>query len=386
MNNMGKAKRVKDESIKDKATDKKTPADQEREVSGKVMKRMEDLPGIGPTTAAKLREFGYSFMGLATARADIVSSEMGPSVSIAKATAWIKTAQENVLSVMAPKTGKEVAKERKLKRVFYKTGSSDLNSLLGGGIASLRTTGFSGRFSTGKTQIIFDSIVDCLSKTKYSYCPMCDYIHEKEVETCSNCGREMFRKAAYIETEPDTFSDVRIEEIATANNKDIDLGNLWVFGAENIPTAKGQYLQYKIIQKLIEREKENIGYIAVDSFTAKFRPGYSRREMLPVRTREFTEHFLIIDYLAARYNIAWALSCQVIGGVDAGQNLGTKMKTGDIMYPVGGEYLLHSMTTWCQVMQIKSELYKAVVFDSSYLAKTSCEFMLTKRGIMNGVK
>ena len=159
-----------------------------------------------------------------------------------------------------------------------------------------------------------------------------------------------------------------------------------MFGAENIPTAKGQYLQYKIIQKLIEKKKENIGYIAVDSFTAKFRPGYSRREMLPVRTREFTEHFLIMDYLAARYNIAWALSCQVIGGVDAGQQLGTRMKTGDIFYPVGGEFLLHSMTTWVQVMQIKSELYKAMVFDSSYLAKGSCEFMLTKKGIMNGVR
>ena len=383
---MGKAKRIKDDTVKDKATDSKTPADQQREIKGKVKKRLEDLVGIGSTTAAKLREYGYTFMGLATARADIVSSEMGPAVSIAKATAWIKTAQENVLSVMAPKTGKEVAKERKLKRIFYKTNSSDLNKLLGGGVASLRTTGFSGRFSTGKTQIIFNTIVDCLSRTKYTYCPLCDHIHEKEVETCDQCGREMLRKAAYIETEPDTFSDARIEEIAIASNKEIDLDNLWVFGAENIPTAKGQYLQYKIIQKLIEKEKENIGYIAVDSFTAKFRPGYSRREMLPVRTREFTEHFLIIDYLAARYNIAWALSCQVIGGVNAGQQLGTKMKTGDVFYPVGGEFLLHSMTTWCQVMQIKSEVYKAMVFDSSYLAKASCEFVLAKKGIMNGVK
>jgi len=131
---------------------------------------------------------------------------------------------------------------------------------------------------------------------------------------------------------------------------------------------------------------ENIGFIGIDSFTAKFRPGYSRREMLPVRTREFTEHFLLIDYLAAKYNIAWALTCQVIGGVDAGQNLGTKMKTGDIFYPVGGEYLLHSVTTWVQVQQIKSELYKGTVFDSSYLPKASCEFMLGKRGLMDGVR
>jgi len=213
----------------------------------------------------------------------------------------------------------------------------------------------------------------------------CNKVFDKEYNTCPDCGKEMFRKAGYIETEPDTFSDVRIEEIATTRNLDIDLDNLWVFEAEHIPTAKAQYLQYKIIQKLIQKG-ENIGFIGIDSFTAKFRPGYSRREMLPVRTREFTEHFLLIDYLAAKYNIAWALSCQVIGGVSPGQQLGTKMKTGDIFYPVGGEYLLHSMTTWVQVMQIKSELYKAILYDSSYLAKASCEFMLGKRGLMDGIK
>jgi hypothetical protein len=62
------------------------------------------------------------------------------------------------------------------------------------------------------------------------------------------------------------------------------------------------------------------------------------------------------------------------------------MKTGDIFYPVGGEYLLHSMTTWCQVQQIKSELYKATLFDSSYLAKKSCEFMLDVKGVIDGIK
>lgn len=387
MSATGRSKRTKtakELKIKGKATDSKTPADHSKELKSK--KRIEDLHGIGPVTAAKLKEYGYDFFGLATARADIISSEMGPSVSIAKATAWIKTAQENILAVMKPMTGREVAKERKLKRIFFRTSSKDLNALLGGGVATLRTTGFSGRYSTGKTQIIFDTIVDCLSRTKYAYCPKCNYTHSKEVETCSKCGREMFRKAAYIETESDTFSDERLEQIAIGRKVNIDLDNLWVLGAETIPTAKAQYLAYKVLLKLIEKEEENIAYIGVDSFTAMFRPGYSRREMLPVRTREFSEHFAIINFMSAKYNIAWALACQVIGGVDAGQNLGTKMKTGDIFYPVGGEFLLHSMTTWCQVQQIKSELYKAVLFDSSYLAKASCEYILGKKGVVDGVK
>jgi len=389
----GRSKKVdpgESADIKDKVTDLKTPADQQKEVptKSKSMKRLEDLPGIGGTTAQRLRDLGYSFVGLATARADAVAAEMGQSVSFMKAKSWIMAAQEAILSVMAPKTGKQVAKFRNAKRVFYKTGSNAFNELMGGGFATMRTTGLAGRFSTGKTQAIFDGIIDCLSKIKYKFCIWCNKPFDKEVETCPDCGKEMFRKAGYIETEPDTFSDERLEQIARKRNLDIDLDNLWVFEAENIPTAKAQYLQYKIVQKLFQKKGENIGFIGIDSFTAKFRPGYSRTEMLPVRTREFTEHFLLMDYLGAKYNIAWVLSCQVIGGVRPGAVKAIIMKTGDKSgyYPVGGDYLLHSVTTWVSLQQIKTELYEAVLFDSSYLARDRCQFMLHAKGLMDGVQ
>jgi len=379
-------KKLSSNEVKDIATDKKTPADQDRETRNNRMKRLEDLPGLGPKTAEKLRELGYSFVGLATARADAVSAEMGQSVSYVKATAWIKAAQTAILSVMKPKTGKEIARERRLKRVFYKTGSADFNKLLGGGFASLRTTGLSGRFSSGKTQAEFDTIVDCLSRDKYHYCPMCDFLHDKLVNTCSSCGKEMFRQAAYIETETDTYSDQRLEQIAKIQGKEIDLDNLWVLEAKNIPTAKAQYLQYKIIQKLIQQKQENIGLVCIDSFTAKFRPGYSRSEMLPVRTREFAEHFLLMDYLIAKYNMAWVLSCQVIGGVRKEHDMVSQMKTGGKFYPVGGELFLHSVTTWVGMQQVKTQTWKAILFDSSYLPRDTCEFMLTKKGLADGVK
>jgi len=144
-------------------------------------------------------------------------------------------------------------------------------------------------------------------------------------------------------------------------------------------------LTYEITVPETERYIAN-GFLVHNSFTAKFRAGYSRREMLPVRTREFTEHFALIDYLASKYNIAFLLTCQVIGAPDPGQTLGIKMITGDSFYPVGGNYLLHSMTTWVSLQQIKSELYKAMLFDSSYLPRNSCEFMLTKRGLSDGIK
>lgn len=357
---MGRPRKLEtniNELRKEKATDDKQPSDQEREVEDKSLRRLEDLSGVGPVTAAKLRNLGYTLIGIATGRADEIASQM--KVSFSKAKVWVMSAQEAVLCKMSMKSGNEIDRERKSRIQLIRTGSSNFNGLLGGGIHTGETTGICGKFSVGKSQICFDSIVDCISRLK--------------------------RKAVYIETEPNTFHADRLKQIATLRKVDIDLDDVYVCESTQIPTAKAQFLQYKVIQKELQSGAD-IGLVCIDSFTAKFRPGYSRREMLPVRTREFTEHFHLIDYLSSKYNIAFILTCQVIGAPDPGQTLGIKMITGDSYYPVGGNYLLHSMTTWVSLQQIKTELYKAILFDSSYLPRGSCEFMLTKSGLSDGVR
>jgi len=348
---------VSEEVIKDKPTDSKDIANFEEDVSNNKVKRLEDIPGIGPKTAEKLRNLRYTLVGLATGRADEIAAQMKISFVIAKG--WVQSAQESILKDMKMKTATKQDKDRKVTQQFIKTGSKVFNNLLGGGFATASTTGLSGRFSTGKTQASFDAVIDCLSRLK--------------------------RKVVYIETEPNTFSLDRLKEIANSRKLECDWDMLYVCEAEQIPTAKAQFLQYKLVQKALEKN-EDIGLVVVDSFTAKFRPGYSRREMLPVRTREFTEHFLLIDYLAAKYNIAWILTAQVITAPDPGQGLGIKAKTGDSYYPVGGDYLLHSVSTWVSLQQKTTELYKAVLYDSSYLPRNSCEFILSKSGLQDGIR
>jgi DNA repair protein RadA len=366
--------------IKDKPTDEKTPADHEEDVTNgsKETKRLEDLKGIGPVTANKLRELGYTLVGIATGRADEIAAEM--KISFVQAKAWVMTAQEAVLSKMVLKTATQQDREKKLKQQFIPTGSLAFNDLLGGGFATMATTGLSGRYSTGKTQAIFDGLVECLSRLHR--CPKC-YRGLKAGETCPKCGeKEVPAEAAYIETEPNTFNLDRLKQIAKLKKVDPNWDKLFIAEADQIPTAKAQFLQYKVVQKALENGAK-FAMVAVDSFTAKFRPGYSRREMLPVRTREFTEHFLLIEYLAARYNIAWVLSCQVIGAPDPGQSLGIRVKTGDSFYPVGGEYLLHSINTWVGMQQVKTELWQAILYDSSYLPRGSRNFMLSPSGLIN---
>ena len=155
--------------------------------------------------------------------------------------------------------------------------------------------------------------------------------------------------------------------------------------AKQIPTAKAQYLQYKVFQKALEQGRK-IRLIVVDSFNAKFRGGWSKSEMLPYRTREFGEHFTLMEYLAAKYNIAWYLTFQAIAPPRPDQGLAAKVKFAGEYYPVGGDYVLHSVNNWIALTQIKSELWAATLFDSSHVDRGSCTFTLTVNGLKDEVK
>jgi len=343
---------------KEKSTDSKTPANHDAEVSDEEGRGLESIPGIGPKTAERLKELGYStLISIATGRADEIGAEM--KVGYPQAKAWVTYAQERVLAKMVMINAIEQDKNKKAKQIFLKTGSNALNNLLGGGIASMSSTGLSGRFATGKTQICNEIIVDCLGRLK--------------------------EKAVYIETEPDSFHLDRLKEIARLKGLTCNWEDLYICGAEQIPTAKAQFLQYKVVQKKLEAG-EKIRLIVVDSFNAKFRAGYSRTEMLPVRTREFAEHFQLIEYLEARYNTAWVLTCQTIAAPRPDQGLGNMMKFGDQFYPVGGDLVLHSINTWIALSQIKVELWKATLYDSSYLPRATAEFCITAKGLIDGVR
>jgi DNA repair protein RadA len=343
-------KSTEDKKIKD------FEADVTKEGTGEGdIKRLEDLRGIGPKTAEKLRELGYSVVGLATGRAEEVKEEMKVTFAVAKG--WVMQAQEAVMAKMIMKNANDYDKEKKATQQFILTGSSEFNTMLGGGIPTESITGLGGRFASGKTQICNDAVVYCIGVLK--------------------------EKAVYIEPEPDTFNLDRLKEIAVSRGIECNWDNLYVCPAKQIPTPKAQFLQYKMVQKLLEKG-ENIRLVVVDSFNAKFRGGWSKSEMLPIRTREFGEHFNIMEYLAATYNIAWLLTFQVIAPPRPEQGLKMRVKFEDEYYPVGGDYVLHSVNNWVALQQVAGELWEANLFDSSHVKRGNSFFIISTKGIVDG--
>lgn len=110
------------------------------------IKTLTDLPGIGPATAQKLIEAGYSTLeSIAVASPQELSAAIG--IPLATAQKAIKAARE-ALNIRF-----KTALELKLERLTVgkiTTGSKALDELLGGGVETRTITEFFGEYGTGK--------------------------------------------------------------------------------------------------------------------------------------------------------------------------------------------------------------------------------------------
>jgi DNA repair protein RadA len=103
---------------------------------------IQDLDGVGPVTAGKLREAGFdSIMAIAVAPIRELVDKAGLDTSLASKI--VKTARRQI------NTDFLTAKQEKRKSLLRLTlGSNNLNKLLGGGIETQAITEFVGEFGS----------------------------------------------------------------------------------------------------------------------------------------------------------------------------------------------------------------------------------------------
>jgi DNA repair protein RadA len=373
----------------EKPTEAKTVQDTAADAVDKGLKQFFMIKGMTAAIALKLKNGGLvTLFDLATTREDEVAGLLECSYGDAKK--LVDGAKDIVLSKMKFKTAREANADKKRRQFFIKVGSNGVNNLLGGGIPSMSILGLAGRLASGKTQICNEAMVEVVAKLWV--CPECHARLDKGA-TCKVCSKEAVKaKAVMIETEPDTFHLERLVQIAIgkgykelAAEDAVGWDNLMVCGADQIPTMRAQYMQYKIVQKALE-EDEPIVLICVDSFNAKIRGSWGKTENLPLRTRELGEHFNLIEVLTSKYNLTWILTCQVIAGPRQEQSMQSMVKFGSDSYFAGGDYLGHSVNNWLSLVQIKTDVYQAILFDSSYLPRGSATFTITGKGLVDGVR
>ncbi len=305
---------------------------------------LEDLPGIGPSTAQKLRELGFhtvESLAMATVR------ELEPAgISEKKALAIISAARSS-MGVSFIRADELLKMRQSVLRLT--TGSKALDKLLDGGLETQTITEFYGEYGSGKSQICHQLCVN--------------------VQLPPERGG-LNGAALYIDTE-NTFRTERIVQMARYLGLDPENVVKNIIYAEAYTSDHQMFL----LENADEVIKENnVKLVIVDSLTAHFRSEYLGREMLAARQQKLNKHMHKLIRLARAFNAVAVVTNQVMAKPD--------VFFGDAIHPIGGHIVGHTSHTRIYLRRAsRGPVRIARLVSSPYLPEGEEIFKITENGI-----
>lgn len=309
------------------------------------MTDLEDLPGVGPTTAQKLRESGFSdLMAIAVSSPSELSgvAEVGESTAVK-----IINAARQLADVGGFERG-DVILERMKERRKLTTSSKAFNELLGGGFETQGITELFGEFGSGKTQIVHQLCVNV-------------QLPEDEGGLAGH--------AVFIDTE-NTFRPERILQMANAHDLDAEEALKKI----HVALAFNSNHQMMLVEKAEEIAKENpVQLIVVDSLTGHFRAEYVGRGTLADRQQKLNTHMHKLLRFGRLNNAVICVTNQVSAKPDA--------FFGDPTRPIGGHIVGHTAMFRLYLRKSKGGKRIARLIDSPHLPEGEAVFMVEEAGI-----
>jgi DNA repair protein RadA len=331
---------VLEESSDPRAVENNEPTSEKR----RRYEIIEDIPGVGPATAEKLKEMGFHTVeSLATATIKELS-QVG--VSEKQAAKVIAEARES-LALSFIRADELIKMRQNVRRLS--TGSKQIDELLGGGLETQTITEFYGEYGVGKSILCHQLAVN--------------------VQLPEEKGG-LNGSALYIDTE-NTFRPEWIVRIATTLKIDP------VQAARNIIYSEAfnsdhQTLLLEKADKVIQDNK--IKLIIIDSLTSHFRSEYLGREMLAERQQKLNSHMHRLVRLARAFNACAVVTNQVMSKPD--QFFAT------VIEPVGGHIVSHTSHTRVFLRRTASGPVRICrLISSPYLPEGERIFKITEEGI-----
>jgi len=315
-----------------------------------VLVDLEDLPGVGPAIAEKLRDGGYNSL---EAIAVASPAELVSAAEIGEATAAkIINAARDAADIGGFETGDKILERRKEVGKLT-TGSKSLDDLLGGGLETRAITEFYGEFGSGKTQIAHQLAVNV----------------QRPPEEGGLNG-----SVVIIDTE-NTFRPERIQNMAEGAGLDYAavLQHIHIARAYN---SNHQILLVGKAEKLAEVLKETekpVRLLIIDSATAHFRSEYVGRGTLADRQQKINKHLHDALRFGDLNNAVVMITNQVQVRPDA--------FFGDPTRPIGGHVVGHTATFRIYLRKSKGEKRIARLVDSPNLPEAEAVFSVTGPGI-----
>jgi DNA repair protein RadA len=307
--------------------------------------KIEDLPGVGPATAEKLREAGFDEL---LALAVMSPADLAEQAEIGEAVAGkIIAASKKMANIGGFVSGGDLLERRKeVQKLSSKVQSID--DLLGGGFETQALVEVYGAFGSGKTQIGHQLAVNCTLPTAEG-----------------GFDGDVF----YIDTE-DTFRPERITQMA----RGLDLDPDQVLSRIHVARAYNSAHQMLLVDEIKRMSKGlNVKMIIVDSLTSHFRAEFIGRGMLANRQQKLNKHLKELKQLADINNALVLVTNQVHSKPDA--------MWGDPTKPIGGHVLAHASTFRLYLRKAKGGRRIARLVDSPNLPDGECVYQVTQEGL-----
>lgn len=342
-------KQAKEEK-KRKAKPAEEPTENKEEVEAtpeeeqKKYEFIEDIPGVGPATAEKLKEMGFHTVeSLATATIKELTTV---GVGEKQAAKIVAEARDGLaLSFI---TADELLKMRQnVKRLS--TGSKQVDELVGGGLETQTITEFYGEYGVGKSILCHQLAVN---------------VQLPEEKGGLNGA------ALYIDTE-NTFRPEWIVRMATAMGLDPAQTAKKIIYSEAF-NSDHQILLLEKADKVIQENKVKL--IIVDSLTAHFRSEYLGREMLAERQQKLNSHLHRLVRLSRAFNACAVVTNQVMSRPDQFFAMAVEA--------VGGHIVSHTSHTRIFLRRTASGPVRICrLISSPYLPEGERIFKITEEGI-----
>ncbi|WP_134671136.1 DNA repair and recombination protein RadA [Halorussus marinus] len=322
---------------------------------------LEELPGVGPATAEKLRDAGFdSYEGLAVAS----PSELSNTADVGDSTAAdIVQAAREAADVGGFETGAAVLERREqIGKLKWKI--DEVDELLGGGVETQSITEVYGEFGAGKSQVTHQLAVNVQLPREHG---------------------GLGGSAMFIDSE-DTFRPERVDDMvrglpdealqAAMDEREIEgspgddeaMDELIEDFLDKIHVAKAfnsnhQMLLAEKAQELANETQDDeypVRLLCVDSLTAHFRAEYVGRGELAERQQKLNKHLHDLDKVGNLHNTAVVVTNQVASNPDS--------FFGDPTQPIGGNILGHKSTFRMYLRKSKGDKRIVRLVDAPNLA------------------
>ncbi len=311
---------------------------------------LEDLPGVGPAIAEKLRDAGLNTLesvAVASPAELVATAEIGEAIA-----AKIINAARDAADIGGFETGDKIL-ERREGIGKLTTGSKSLDGLFGGGLETQAMSEFYGEFGSGKTQLA----------------------HQLAVTVQFPPEKGGLNGSAIIVDSENTFRPERIKQMAEGAELEYEdvLKNIHVARAYN---SNHQILLVEKARELADEladSEKPVRLLIVDSATAHFRGEYVGRGTLADRQQKINKHLHDALRFGDLNNAVVMITNQVMVRPDA--------FFGDPTRPIGGHIVGHTATFRTYLRKSKGEKRIARLVDSPNLPEAEAVFSVLKEGI-----